>query len=94
MSVPLKLLYVNVSQGIVTTGTTLIIELFPKEIRAYFEVCGVFTWSGGVMSLALIGYLFRDINWRYMQIALVIFSAYSLIEWWYVHVRNDYNTKF
>ena len=40
------------------------------------------------MALSLIGNLFRDINWRYMQIALVVFSAYSLVEWWYV--RNDY----
>ena len=41
------------------------------------------------MVLSLIGYLFRDIHWRYMQIGLVIFSAYSLVEWWYV--RNNYN---
>ena len=79
----------HVSQGIICTGATLIIELFPKEIRAYFKVCTFFTWSGGIMVLSLIGYLFRDINWRYMQIGLVIFSAYSLVEWWYV--RNNYN---
>ncbi|XP_060581984.1 organic cation transporter protein-like isoform X2 [Ruditapes philippinarum] len=36
------------------------------------------------MVLSLFGYLFRDINWRYLQLALAVFSLHALVEWWFM----------
>ncbi|XP_053406151.1 organic cation transporter protein-like isoform X2 [Mercenaria mercenaria] len=69
-------------QGIVCTGKTLALEIFPREARAHTAPAGFITWGMGLMILSLYGFVFQDINWRYLQLAIAAFSLYALAEWW------------
>lgn len=82
MLLVLRLVTGTFQQGIVCTGKVLGLENFPKEIRSHIEVLGFLAWSGGIMCLALYGYVFREIDWRYLQIGVAAFSIYALAEWW------------
>lgn len=82
MLLALRLVTGTFQQGIVCTGKILSIEMFPREIRAYMECFGFLAWSFGIVVLTLYGYLFRELSWRYLQIGIVVFSIYSLAEWW------------
>ena len=64
------------------TAKVLGLEMFPREIRSNVEAATFLSWSGGVMTLALYGYLFRDIDWRYLQLGIAAFSFFALFEWW------------
>ncbi|XP_053406148.1 organic cation transporter protein-like isoform X1 [Mercenaria mercenaria] len=82
MLLTMRLVTGTFQQGIVCTGKTLALELFPVEIRAHTAPLGSLAWSFGVMLLAPYGYIFRDIDWRYLQLAFAAFSIYALAEWW------------
>ena len=74
-------------QGMMCTLKVLMLELFPKETRSYVEAITFLAWSMGIMVIALFGYAFRDVDWRYLQIGLAAVSVYALVEWWYVSYR-------
>ncbi|KAL4227595.1 hypothetical protein ACF0H5_013038 [Mactra antiquata] len=82
MLLALRLVGGTFQQGIVCTGKILGLEMFPREVRSHTEAISFIAWSVGIMVLTLYGYVFRDINWRYLQIGLACFSFYSLFEWW------------
>lgn len=72
----------------VCTGKTLALEIFPKEARAHTAPPGFIAWAIGLMMLALYGFIFRETDWRYLQLALAAFSLYALVEWWYVFLLS------
>lgn len=82
MLLVLRLITGTFQQGIVCTGKTLALEIFPKEARAHTAPAGFITWAMGLMILSLYGYIFREINWRHLQLAIAAFSLYALAEWW------------
>ena len=69
-------------QGIAMAGTVLALEWVPTNSRYLVEVVGLLFWSTGICLMALVGYLLQDYSWRYLQIALTLFSSYSLIQYW------------
>ena len=69
-------------QGVGLTNAIMMLEMFPKEIRGYMEVMGLTFWTTGIALITPVGYLFRNISWRYMQVALACCSAWSLVHWW------------
>ncbi|XP_060581981.1 organic cation transporter protein-like [Ruditapes philippinarum] len=56
--------------------------MFPREVRSHTEAATFIAWSVGIMILSLYGYIFRGIDWRFLQIGLAAFSFYALFEWW------------
>ncbi|XP_045215873.2 organic cation transporter protein-like isoform X1 [Mercenaria mercenaria] len=82
MLLALRLITGTFQQGIVCTGKTLALEIFPREARAHTAPAGFITWGMGLMILSLYGFVFQDINWRYLQLAIAAFSLYALAEWW------------
>ncbi|XP_045215411.2 organic cation transporter protein-like isoform X1 [Mercenaria mercenaria] len=82
MLLTLRLITGTFQQGIVCTGKILALELFPREVRSHTEAASFIAWSVGIMILALFGYVFRGVDWRYLQIGLSAFSFYALFEWW------------
>lgn len=69
-------------QGIGLTLAIINLELFPKEIRGYMEVMGLVFWTTGIALITPLGYIFKDVSWRYLQITLACLSAWSLTHWW------------
>jgi predicted MFS family arabinose efflux permease len=54
-------------QGSAMTSTILYVELLPKELRHRAGGAAMMSWSAGIVLTSTIGYLCRDISWRYMQ---------------------------
>ncbi|KAL5005513.1 hypothetical protein ScPMuIL_018969 [Solemya velum] len=81
---PLRFLTGMAQQGVVLTSTILNIERFPMETRGYMEPMGGFGWTVGGMILPLISYIMRNVSWRYIQIVISLWSAYSLVQYWMI----------
>ncbi|XP_052796366.1 organic cation transporter protein-like [Mya arenaria] len=84
MLLALRLVAGTFQQGVLCTGKILALETFPRQQRSYIEAASFLAWSVGVMILALLGWLFQDLNWRYLQLTLAAFSLYALIQWWMI----------
>jgi hypothetical protein len=69
-------------QGLAMSGAVMSLEWVPTNSRYLVEVVGLLFWSTGICLIAFIGYLLQDYSWRYLQIALTLFSSYSLIQYW------------
>ncbi|WAQ99862.1 ORCT-like protein [Mya arenaria] len=74
MLLALRLVAGTFQQGVLCTGKILALETFPRQQRSYIEAASFLAWSVGVMILALLGWLFQDLNWRYLQLTLAAFS--------------------
>ncbi|KAL5004945.1 hypothetical protein ScPMuIL_018401 [Solemya velum] len=81
---PLRFLTGVAQQGVVLTTTILNIERFPMETRGFMEPIGGFGWTAGAMILPLISYILKDVSWRYIQIVMSLWSAYSLVQYWLI----------
>ncbi|KAM8998947.1 solute carrier family 22 member 7 [Sarcophilus harrisii] len=73
--------------GVALAGFTIIVlplelEWLDVEHRTMAGVLGSTFWSGGVMLLALIGYLIRD--WRWLVLAVTLPCALGIISLWWV----------
>ncbi|XP_033751011.1 solute carrier family 22 member 5-like [Pecten maximus] len=71
-----------VQQGSGLTMAILSLEILPLKARYIGECLGLVFWTTGVNLLSPIGYLFRNLSWRYLQMTLALFSCYSLVEYW------------
>ncbi|XP_069138043.1 organic anion transporter 3-like [Argopecten irradians] len=71
-----------VQQGSGLTMAILSLELLPLKARYIGECLGLAFWTTGINLLSPMGYLFRNLSWRYLQMALALFSCYSLVEYW------------
>ena len=63
------------------TCTILYVELLPKELRHRTEGAAMMSWSVGLVLTSTIGYLCRDISWRYMQLVLALITCHALFDW-------------
>ncbi|XP_060085889.1 organic cation transporter protein-like [Ylistrum balloti] len=70
-----------VQQGSGLTLSILTLEMLPLESRYLAEILNQIVWTTGIIVLAPLGYFFRDMSWRYLQMALALFSCYSLVEY-------------
>ena len=68
-------------QGSVMTSAILYVELFPKELRHRAAGAVMMSWSAGIVLTSTIGYLCRDISWRYMQLVLALITCHALFDW-------------
>ncbi|XP_060085901.1 organic cation transporter protein-like [Ylistrum balloti] len=71
-----------VQQGSGLTMAILSLELLPLKERYIGECLGLVFWTTGINLLSPMGYFFRNLSWRYLQMALALFSCYSLVEYW------------
>ncbi|GFR88184.1 organic cation transporter protein [Elysia marginata] len=69
-------------QGTALTASVLNIEQLPTAHRALVSQVGIFMHPTSLLSLGLVAYLTREINWRYAQLAMSAFSVYVLVQWW------------
>ena len=67
--------------GSVMTSVILYVELLPKELRHRTEGAAMMSWSAGLVLTSTIGYLCRDISWRYMQLILALITCHALFDW-------------
>ncbi|XP_076103427.1 solute carrier family 22 member 6-A-like isoform X2 [Mytilus galloprovincialis] len=67
--------------GSLMTCTILYIELLPKELRHRAEGANITAWTTGLVLTSVIGYLCRDLTWRYMQLILAIITCHTLFDW-------------
>ncbi|KFO36181.1 solute carrier family 22 member 7 [Fukomys damarensis] len=73
--------------GLALAGFTVIVlplelEWLDVEHRTVAGVLGTIFWSGGVMLLALIGYLIRD--WRWLLLAVTLPLVLGIVSIWWV----------
>ncbi|XP_021368562.1 solute carrier family 22 member 8-like [Mizuhopecten yessoensis] len=71
-----------VQQGSGLTMAILSLEILPLKARYIGECLGLVFWTTGVNLLSPLGYLFKNLSWRYLQMTLALFSCYSLVEYW------------
>ncbi|KAL5004603.1 hypothetical protein ScPMuIL_018059 [Solemya velum] len=81
---PLRFMTGVAQQGVVLTTTILNLERFPMEARGYMHPLGEIGWTTGGMLIPLISYILRNVSWRYIQIVLSVWSAYSLVQYWII----------
>jgi hypothetical protein len=56
-------------QGLGLTLAALSIEIFPTESRGLFIYITCIVWSVSIAFIALLGFLLRNISWRYTMLA-------------------------
>ena len=78
-------------QGSGLLAYTMFIELLPKWLRGAAVLIDGTVWSCCVMLLPLLAYLMQDYSWRYLQLVLAAFSAYSIILPWLVEATLEAN---
>ncbi|XP_021359310.1 solute carrier family 22 member 8-like [Mizuhopecten yessoensis] len=80
-------------QGVSMTRTVMTIELLPAESRYMTEVLGVTFWTCGIIVIAPVAYLLRNLSWRNTYLIMTMYSAYSLVGYWCVYNTYclDYN---
>lgn len=76
-----RLLQGTFQGGSVMTCTVLFIELLPKEVRHRENALGSTAWTTGIVLTTFIGYLCRNLSWRYMQLILALMTVNTLIDW-------------
>ena len=79
-----RLFNANSQQGFGLCYAVYYLELFPTEHRYKGEILGLTFWTTGVVFVAPVAYLLRDYSWRYLQVALALYSFYSIFHYWYV----------
>ncbi|XP_021368680.1 organic cation transporter protein-like [Mizuhopecten yessoensis] len=75
--------------GTMQAGTGLTVnvaalESLPVNSRYLWNIADSVCFTAGCILVALVAYVFRDLPWRYMQIAFAVGSAYSLFEYWFL----------
>ena len=75
-------------QGSGLVGYTMFLELLPKYLRGAAGIIDGTAWACSVMLLPLLAYLLQDYSWRYLQLLMAAFSAYSLILPWSVEATQ------
>ena len=70
------------SQAIALTGFVYMVELFPATHRSLPGIGLQLFWASGVMSLALLGFLFK--NWRYLEVVMSAPCLLAIPMFWYV----------
>ena len=68
-------------QGSVMTCSILYIELMTTDLRHRAEGVALTAWTTGLVLTSLIGYLCRNLSWRYMQLVLALISCHTLFDW-------------
>ncbi|XP_076103335.1 solute carrier family 22 member 6-A-like [Mytilus galloprovincialis] len=67
--------------GSVMTNTIMYIEIMPKELRHRSEGLMLTAWTTGLVLTTMIGYLCRNMSWRYMQLILSLLTCHTLFDW-------------
>ncbi|XP_021340155.1 solute carrier family 22 member 6-B-like [Mizuhopecten yessoensis] len=67
-------------QGMLITVVTFWLELFHIDSREDVGIVNGFMWSSSVNVLTLVAFLLRNYDWRILQLALSVFSVFSLVE--------------
>jgi hypothetical protein len=57
----------------------MFLEISPKNFRAIAGVIDAVMWASSVMALPLLAYLMQDYSWRYLQLFIAAFSAYTIV---------------
>ncbi|KAK3095958.1 hypothetical protein FSP39_021306 [Pinctada imbricata] len=89
----------TLQQGLGLSTAIIHVEIFPMEWRGFLGFTGSVNWSLCVCSLALFGYLMRNLSWRYLQLALSLVSFHALFGPWILDeslrwlIANNKNTK-
>lgn len=63
------------------TNTIMYIEIMPKELRHRAEGLMLTVWTTGLVLTTMIGYLCRNMSWRYMQLILSLLTCHTLFDW-------------
>ncbi|KAK3096707.1 hypothetical protein FSP39_002592 [Pinctada imbricata] len=69
-------------QGVGLCNACIYLEMYPSEHRYKMEVLGLTSWTTGVVLMAPVAYLLQQYSWRYTQLAVSLFSFYSLFHYW------------
>ena len=69
-------------QGLQSSAHTMNMELFPSQLQLRTDLCTAIEiyWSIGTLYLGVMAYFFRD--WRSLELALLMPSAFSLLYMW------------
>jgi hypothetical protein len=63
------------------TGTTMCVELLPIEFRHRGEGLAFLAWTTGIVLTSVIGYICKELPWRYFQMILGLLSWHVIIDW-------------
>ncbi|CAH1789514.1 unnamed protein product, partial [Owenia fusiformis] len=69
-------------QGTLLSGSILMLELFPSELRTIGGTVASGAWGLAMASLALLAYVIR--NWRYLQLVISLVSLLVLPFFWFL----------
>ena len=69
-------------QGMFASGSSMMIEMVPKESRFMMEILGLLTWTSATIVLGGIAYILQGYSWRYLSFLVSIVSIYSLFGHW------------
>ncbi|XP_060070854.1 organic cation/carnitine transporter 2-like [Ylistrum balloti] len=61
---------------------TMMLELFPVEVRYLTEVAALAIWTSSTVLITPVVYLLQDISWRYLYLIFTLTSAYSVFGYW------------
>ena len=61
-----------------------VLELVPVENRGIVSAMGAFAWGINVLVVAVVGYLMRNVNWRYVQFMFGSHGIHTIVAYWYV----------
>ncbi|XP_033733071.1 solute carrier family 22 member 3-like isoform X2 [Pecten maximus] len=67
-------------QGMLITVVTFWLELLHRDSRENVGIVNAFMWASSVNVLTLVAYLLRNYDWRILQLALSVFSVFSVAE--------------
>jgi len=62
------------------SAASLWLEFFHQRDRMLLGSLIGFLWGVSVLTLALVSYILQDYGWRYIQLALSLFSLLSFLE--------------
>lgn len=68
-----------------------VLEQVPVENRGIVSAIGAFAWGINVLVVAVVGYLMRNANWRYVQFMSGSHGIHTIAAYWYdaYHVINS-----
>ena len=61
-----------------------VLEQVPVENRGIVSAIGAFAWGINVLVVGVVGYLMRNVNWRYVQFMSGSHGIHTIAAYWYV----------
>lgn len=59
-----------------------VLEQVPVENRGIVGAIGAFAWGINVLVVAVVGYMMRNVNWRYVQFMSGAHGIHTIAAYW------------